>query len=267
MKHLKFDKPVDHLALEGLADGVKGKFDLLKQKLFHRQDVTHEDLGLAEKAALELKVCLTNLKKQVSAAQFTTVAGKPARGLHMLGFNAQDPQALISYLKNFEIELNKTIEEERKNVDSAKKDPTAAKAELEKNKSLTAQTEQKQPVNAAEMTLTKAQVVELLNIGINYVDSFLNHKRRVDSIAMEDISNEGIFDSIFQIIVGVIGVVVMHVLTVAFIILVILVAFHFPFHFIGFVVGYKLTEFLIWKAKNSDDSEELESMKFGVAGL
>lgn len=147
------------IAMEGWVDDVKDKIKSLLNKFSFNKDTLNEDMKLREETADNLIGVLTKLRSEISSKDFDTKpihVQKYLKGLDFKGNKGRDIiRVLREKLKTMESDINADIQQLRKDPSKIKK-----------------HTEEKVAQNSTRVHFDKKEVIELVDLSIQYFRSY-----------------------------------------------------------------------------------------------
>lgn len=232
MKHLKIQSGAPSLesiddfqptiAMEGLKESMREKFNALKAKISGDPKEAEKQLTLNDVAIKEFRNVLVSYKSDLSSSKYeNTKSINIATHLNKMGVSAKTPQDAIAAMRKHNVDLRKLISEAGKLSKEAPKvikdgTPEQQKAFAEKAEALKKKLKEKpEPGDSVkDMVFTKKQMLELTDCFIDYCDLYFEARKKENLIEnlktvekidqqvpkMESRRDGGFIDSIFEII-------------------------------------------------------------------
>lgn len=239
MKHLKIQSGAPSLesiddfqptiAMEGLKESMREKFNALKAKISGDPKEAEKQLTLNDVAIKEFRNVLVSYKSDLSSSKYeNTKSINIATHLNKMGVSAKTPQDAIAAMRKHNVDLRKLISEAGKLSKEAPKvikDGTAEqqKAFAEKAEALKKKLKEKpEPGDSVkDMVFTKKQMLELTDCFIDYCDLYFEARKKENLIEnlktvekidqqvpkMESRRDGGFIDAIFEIIKEIIVII------------------------------------------------------------
>lgn len=232
MKHLKIQSGAPSLesiddfqptiAMEGLKESMREKFNALKAKISGDPKEAEKQLTLNDVAIKEFRNVLVSYKSDLSSSKYeNTKSINIATHLNKMGVSAKTPQDAIAAMRKHNVDLRKLISEAGKLSKEAPKvikdgTPEQQKAFAEKAEALKKKLKEKpEPGDSVkDMVFNKKQMLELTDCFIDYCDLYFEARKKENLIEnlktvekidqqvpkMESRRDGGFIDSIFEII-------------------------------------------------------------------
>lgn len=239
MKHLKIQSGAPSLesiddfqptiAMEGLKESMREKFNALKAKISGDPKEAEKQLTLNDVAIKEFRNVLVSYKSDLSSSKYeNTKSINIATHLNKMGVSAKTPQDAIAAMRKHNVDLRKLISEAGKLSKEAPKvikdgTPEQQKAFAEKAEALKKKLKEKpEPGDSVkDMVFNKKQMLELTDCFIDYCDLYFEARKKENLIEnlktvekidqqvpkMESRRDGGFIDAIFEIIKEIIVII------------------------------------------------------------